>query len=244
MESILDQIIARKKQEVAMLEKRSHALEKALKQPGLSVIAEIKRRSPSAGNIGDIADPASLAQLYEAGGAAAISVLTDHESFGGCLDDLKNVKKASTLPLLRKDFIIAPLQMVESIAAGASAVLLIVAVTKDQTEALFQTSQQLGLDALVEVHTDAELDIALKMGARLIMINNRNLHTFEVDPERALKLKARIPENIVTIAASGMKTLEETQRYHAAGFDGVLIGQMLVESEDPQQLIQQIRGIT
>lgn len=261
MENLLDKIIAGKKKEVDLLKKElakdpSHPIhsilkegreakrffEKALKQPRLSIIAEIKRCSPSAGKIGEIPDASALAALYAEGGASAISVLTDLPNFGGSIKDLIEVKKTTALPLLRKDFIIDPIQIAEAVFAGACAILLIVGATKEKTKELFLEAERLGLDVLVEVNNEEELDAALVLGARIIGVNNRDLKTFQVDQSRALLLKKLIPENIVTVAASGMKTVDDVKKVREAGYDAALIGQMLVESENAVSIIEKIRG--
>jgi len=265
MENMLDKIIAGKKKEVERLKKElsqnpSHPIhvilkqrgetgrqpgrlfERALKQGDLSIIAEVKRRSPSSGEIGEIANPAALVELYAEGGAAAISVLTDQESFGGSLEDLKEVKKSCNLPILRKDFTIDAVQIAEALHAGASAILIIVAATGDRTEELLLEAKRMGIEALVEVNNKEELEIAIRSGARIIGVNNRDLKTFQLDPKKALELKELIPQNITTVAASGIKTIEDTKQIREAGYDAILIGQMLVESENPKELIEQIRG--
>lgn len=229
--------------EILQTEKENpRRFEKGLKEKGLSVIAEIKRQSPSAGKIGNVEMPTELAQKYEKGGAAAISVLTDEKSFGGHLDDLKAVAKTCQVPLLRKEFIIDPLQIAEAVHAGASAVLLIVKTLKEQTAEFIQAAEKMGVDAFVEINTEEELEIAVNAGARIIGVNNRDLTTFEVDISRAEKLIPKLPKECVKVAASGVRSVEDAHRMRAAGYDAILIGEALVRSEDPTLLIQEMRA--
>lgn len=210
----------------------------ALKQTGLSVIAEIKRRSPSKSHLADIQDPVELAAHYVQGGARAISVLTDAFGFGGELADLVAIRdRFPQVPILRKDFIVDAIQLHESVLAGADAVLFIVAVLGDRTGALLAQAKALGLDVLVEVHTQDELNVALACGADLIGINNRNLSTFEVDTQNAFDLRAHIPDTIVTVAESGIHHALTAKRYDQAGFDAVLVGESLVKSNAPSDVI-------
>ena len=215
---------------------------KALQQPGLSVIAEIKRKSPSKGALATIEDPVRLARRYQQGGAKAISILTDEKFFGGTLQDLTDVASAlatNPLPLLRKDFIIDPIQIAEAAVAGASAILAIVAVLGLETAAILNQAQQFGLDVLVEAHTHEELKIALDAGATIIGINNRNLQTFEVDPQLAFRLAPHLPKNILKVAESGITTPQLAHAYYQAEFDAVLIGEALVCSDAPETLLRE-----
>ena len=206
----------------------------ALAAPGLSVIAEVKRASPSQGAIAEL-DPASTAAAYGAAGARAISVLTEPRHFGGSLGHLQEVGAACSLPLLRKDFTIHPAQIAEAAAAGASAVLLIVAVLGEQTAGYLRYAESLGLDALVEVHTEAELDVALRSDAGIIGINNRDLVTLNTDLATAPRLAAaarRAGFGGVLVAESGYRSAAELDQ--VAGFaDAVLIGTSLAGSGDP-----------
>ena len=214
----------------------------ALQQPGLSVIAEIKRRSPSKGLLAEIEDPVGLARRYQQGGASALSILTDEKFFGGSLQDLIQVTEAlasNPLPVLRKDFVIDPIQIAEAALAGASAVLVIVAVLGAKTATIIKSALALQLDVLVEVHDAEELNMALDAGATIIGINNRNLKTFEIDTNRALNLTAQIPRTILRVAESGITTPALARAYHQAGFDGILIGEALVRSEDPKFFIHE-----
>jgi|GEM_PF-80044 len=214
----------------------------ALQQPGLSIIAEVKRRSPSKGVLAEIEDPVTLAKNYQQGGAAALSILTDEKFFGGKLQDLIDVtSEISSLPALRKDFVIDPIQIAEAALAGASAILAIVAVLGKKTEMILARAHSLQLDVLVEVHDEEELKIALDAGATIIGINNRNLKTFEVDLQTAFHLVDNIPRTILKVAESGINTPELARDYHQAGFDAVLMGEALVRSEDPKNFIRECR---
>ncbi len=212
-----------------------------LAQPGqLSVIAEHKRRSPSAGTIRQDLSLEQVVTAYERGGAAALSVLTEQPSFGGSLDDLRAARAASGLPVLRKDFIVDHYQVRESVAAGADAILLIVAaLTPVELASLHAEAAAAGLAVLVEVHDGAELDVALEAGADLIGINNRDLTTLEVDLERTFELVPRIPEGTVIVAESGLRSRAELDRMAHAGVDAVLIGEALMRSPDPQAAVRE-----
>jgi len=258
MSNYLSQLIEDKQQEVldlhaTLANDKDHPVHQVTKNPNsnrifyqalqgssyLNVIAEIKRKSPSKAALAEIKDPVALARQYVIGGAKAISVLTDQKGFAGSLDDLRAVKAAlPNVPVLRKDFIIDSVQIKESVAAGADAILLIVAVLGSKLGALFQEARSYGLDVLVEVHTKEELDIALDVGADIIGINNRNLDTFEVDIKNSLDLVMSIPEGIVTVAESGISDLNIVRRLQQAGFDAVLIGEALVTADDPIAWIQ------
>ena len=209
--------------------------------PGLSVIAEIKRRSPSKGALNIDLDPVAVAEAYEAGGATCLSVLTDAEFFGGSTDDL-NVARASTaLPVLRKDFTVSARDVADARLMGADAVLLIVAAL-DRLE-LFEFHElatQLGLDALVEVHDEPELELALESGATLIGVNQRDLVTFEVDHERAVRVSKTIPNGVVKVAESGVRDRDDARRLRDAGFDAILVGESLVTAGDPAQALRDL----
>jgi len=214
----------------------------AFRAPGLSVIAEVKRRSPSKGDLADIPDPAALAQAYAAGGADAISVLTEERRFNGSLDDLRAVRAAVTTPLLRKDFIVAEYQLLEARAAGADLVLLIVAALDDDTLArLHDEARALGLAVLVEVHDEHEVDRALAVGAELVGVNARNLKTLMVDPDTFGRLAALLPDTVVKVAESGITGPEDAARYAAEGADVVLVGEALVKDGDPATAVALMR---
>ncbi len=219
----------------------------ALRTDHLSVIAEIKRRSPTAGSLRPIQDPVELALRYCQGGASAISILTDSESFGGSLNDLKQVahslnKDRCLVPLLRKDFILHPLQLAEAVASGAQAVLLIVSAVGKELKRLIKEAEHLGLETLTEVHDRADLDLALEAEAPVIGINHRNLQTFEIDLKLSEKLFPLIPSSVITVAESGIRSIEEAKRMRELGFDAILVGEALVRSEDPVRLIELMRG--
>ena len=211
---------------------------------GMNVIAEIKRASPSKGKIRENADPAEYARKYELGGAAAISVLTDKNSFGGSPEDLKKVKSACVLPVLRKDFLISSYQVYESAIIGADAVLLIVrALLPQSLRDLISLCESIGLDALVEVHDESEYEIAEKAGARLIGINNRNLRTFETDISTSIYLAGRIASGHVLVAESGIHTRSDIERLIDAGISNFLIGESLMRSEDPVGFLKILHGV-
>jgi len=206
--------------------------------PGVSVIAEVKRSSPSKGHLAPIADPADLAREYAAGGAHAISVLTEPRRFGGSLDDLRAVRAAVPTPLLRKDFIVEPYQLVEARAAGADLALLIVAALDRPTlRSLHRQAGDLGLTVLVEVHDEAELERAVDLGAALVGVNARNLKTLEVDPSTFDRLAPRIPDGVVKVAESGIRGPEDVAAHAAAGADVVLVGEALVRGATPRQAV-------
>ena len=205
----------------------------AMKAPGIHVIAEVKKASPSAGTIRNGVDPRELALCYQRGGASAISVLTEKDHFRGDLLDLKKVREAVSLPLLRKDFIIDPYQVVEARAAGADSFLLITALLDRLTlESFLRIGREWGMEPVVEVHTREELDVALEGEARLIGINNRDLATFKVDIDTSLKLAAYVPPDRVVISESGIRTGQDVARLEAAGVRAVLVGEALVRASN------------
>jgi indole-3-glycerol phosphate synthase len=203
--------------------------------PGVAVIAEVKRSSPSKGALASIDDPAALAAEYEAGGAAAISVLTEERRFSGTLDDLIRVRLAVSIPVLRKDFIVTAYQLFEARAAGADLVLLIVAALSDyELVCLIERAESIGLTPLVEVHTSEEVSRAVAAGARLIGVNARNLQTLEVDPTTFARLAPQIPDGIVRVAESGVRGPHDVIELARAGADVVLVGEALVTGRDPR----------
>ncbi|HXG41581.1 MAG TPA: indole-3-glycerol phosphate synthase TrpC [Dehalococcoidia bacterium] len=256
--SILDEIVAHKRQEVAAAKERLpwRELERrlaqvpplrpfaaALRGPGLALIAEVKARSPSRGLLRPDLDPAALATTYARAGAAAISVLTDEKYFGGSLDHLRQVREAlpDGPPLLRKDFVIDPYQVLEARAAGADAVLLIAAALEHkELERLLATARDLGMDALVEVHDEAELEAALAAGADLVGINNRDLRTFRVDLETTVRLRPLVPPGVTVVAESGIHTRQDAARLAALGVDAILVGEALVTAPDPALKVQEL----
>ena len=205
----------------------------ALARPGLSLIAEHKRRSPSAGVIRADLSLEDVVGAYERGGAAAVSVLTEAPNFGGSLDDLRRAREITDLPILRKDFVVDPFQVDESIAIGADAILLIVAALEDdELHDLYARASERGLSALVEVHDRRELERALECGASIIGVNNRDLRTLEVDTERTSQLAPEIPEGVITVAESGFKVPEQLVALRDAGVDAVLVGEALMRATD------------
>jgi indole-3-glycerol phosphate synthase len=211
---------------------------------GVAVIAEVKRASPSAGPIAE-ADPAARARAYEAAGAAAISVLTEPRHFDGSLADLRAVHLAASVPVLRKDFLVHPAQLMEARVEGADAVLLIAAaLSPTELEAMLATAADLGLGALVEVHGAEDLDKALAADAKVIGVNARDLETLEVDREGALDLLAAVPAERIAVAESGIATREHVERAVAAGARAVLVGEALMRAEAPAAKLRELRGET
>jgi indole-3-glycerol phosphate synthase len=226
--------------------KRPHALRSALADPSrINIIAEFKRRSPSKGPIREGADPKTTAQQYERGGAAAVSVLTEADHFAGSLADLSLVRETTKLPLLRKDFILDEYQLYESAAAGADALLLIVAILPDLELAKLRrvTEEELGMDALVEVHTHDEMERAIQAGANMIGVNNRNLATFAVTLETSIELAASAPAGTVMISESGIETIDDIKRLRAVGYDGFLIGETLMRAERAEELLKELTPV-
>ena len=210
---------------------------------GLAVIAEVKRRSPSKGALAPELDPATLAREYATGGAACLSVLTDAEFFGGSPEDLRAARAATVLPVLRKDFTVAPSDVCDARVMGADAVLLIAAALDDtELSVLHALAVEVGLDVLVEVHDEAELQRALAVGATLVGVNQRDLVTFEVDGARALRMAAAMPESVVRVAESGITGPEAAHALRDAGYDAVLVGEHLVRSGDPAAAVAALRG--
>jgi indole-3-glycerol phosphate synthase len=249
---ILSRIVARKKEEIETARRRTpmdrireeaalrsggRPFYDALKAPGphgANIIAEIKRASPSKGPLRTDLDPAGLARAYAAGGATALSVLTDRDFFQGCPQDLITARQAVSLPVLRKDFLICDYQLYESCAMGADAVLLICRILSPrQLSDLLALSRALGMDALVEIHTTQDLEMVLASDARLIGINNRNLATFDTDIATATTMAKRLSAGQIPVAASGIATLEDVQANLAKGVFNFLIGESLVRAADP-----------
>ena len=216
---------------------------KALQNDGINIIAEFKRASPSKGNIGVNADPTTVAKQYEAGGAAAMSVLTEQDFFTGSLDDLRAVRSATSLPILRKDFIFDEFQIVEAADAGADAILLIASMLDAaHIRALSETAEVFGLDALVEVHTRDEMKSAAAFGARLIGVNNRDLQTFEVSLDTSRKLIAYAPEDAVLVTESGLEKFANLDELYSLGYRGFLIGETLMKSADAATQLHGLKG--
>lgn len=213
--------------------RQPNLLHKALRNEGINIIAEIKRASPSKGIINDNVDVCETAVNYKRGGACAISVLTEEDRFKGSLEDLTKVRQVVDLPILRKDFIFDEFQIYEAKSAGADAVLLIAAMLdKADLKRLLRLTEDLGLDALVEIHTLDELKTALDVGAKILGVNNRNLHTFEVSLDVSRQLIKHVPKDILTISESGISRREEILELKELGFSGFLIGETLMRSHD------------
>ena len=246
-ESILERIVRTKRDEVRsavprLSEYRDIARQAdaprgfaaALRRPEeVRLLAEVKRRSPSAGDIRPGADPVEVARAYVQGGAAALSVLTDREYFGGDLQFLRAVRSAVPVPVIRKDFLIHPVQVWEARAAGADAVLLIVRILEQSLlQELHGLARELGMDVLVEAHTGEELDRALAAGATLVGVNNRDLDTFVTDLELCVRLAPRVPSDVTYVGESGIRTAADVDRLGAAGIDAILVGESLMRQPD------------
>lgn len=254
--SVLKGIAARKRGEVAGLRAWGAALRRqaeaaeaarplssALKGETVKLLAEVKRRSPSAGWIREGADAAGMARVYEAAGASGVSVLTDEADFGGRLEDLRSVRSAVGVPVLRKDFVVDPVQVWEARSAGADAYLLIVAMLESgELEELFAVGRELGMEALVEVHDGRELERALKLEPPLVGINNRDLATFATDLGVTEALAAQVPAAVTLVGESGIHGPEEVERLGAAGVDAVLVGESLMRAADALSAAEALVG--
>jgi indole-3-glycerol phosphate synthase len=224
---------------VAVPEGRPFA--EALSRPGTSLIAEHKRRSPSAGTIREGASCADVVGAYERGGAAALSVLTEEAHFGGSLADLREARAASELPILRKDFTIDPYQLYEAKAAGADAVLLVVgAMSQRELASLYREAHALDLDAVIEIHTEEELEQALEVDADVLGINNRDLEDYSVDIQRTFDLLADIPAGKVVVSESGIQSRNQIEELEQVGVDAVLIGEALMRAADPEAAVREL----
>ena len=256
---ILSEIVARKAADVETARRRISAAEMRARaeaappprpfikqfagadRSAVNIIAEVKRASPSKGPIRPDLDPGLLARAYAAGGAAAISVLTDTPYFMGSLADLAAVRASVDLPVLRKDFILSAYQVYESRAEGADAILLIVRILPQaQLQALYQLSKSLAMDVLLEIHAESELETAMAVGARLIGINNRNLKSFETDTRTAVRLADRLGHGRIPVAASGIRDKNDIRVNLAAGINSFLIGESLVRAKDPAGMLREM----
>lgn len=209
---------------------------------GLSIITEIKRRSPSKGDLDIGLDAAELAGKYRDGGSSCLSVLTDEEFFGGSIRDLQTAAAASGLPVLRKDFTVSALDVLDARLMGADCVLLIAAALSDGELAEFHgLAREVGLDALVEIHDEVELERAMKVGADLIGVNQRDLVTFQVDHERALRMGSVMPDSVVRVAESGVRGADDARALREAGYQAVLVGESIVTSADPTAAVRALR---
>lgn len=222
---------------------RGRPFSEALVAPGVSLIAEMKRASPSRGSIRPDAAVADIVRMYEDAGASACSILTEPQFFGGSLDDLRAARAACGIPLLRKDFIVDEYQLVEARLAGADAALLIVAALEpDELADLLHIASDLGLDCLVEVHEEDEVEIAVDAGAEIIGINNRNLKTLEVDSETVLRLLPDVPAGTVVVAESGISDPADVRPLEEAGVDAILVGEALMDAADPAEAVRVLLG--
>ncbi len=211
-------------------------------QDTLAVIGEIKRRSPSKGDLFADLDPAVVAQAYEAGGARCLSVLTDGPHFGGSVADLQAARNACSLPVLRKDFTVSERDVLDTRIMGADCVLLIAAALgRNELLAFHELATSIGLDVLVEIHDEAELEVALQVNATIIGVNQRDLVTFQVDHERAVRMAGLIPDKILRVAESGVRDRNDAQNLRRAGYDAVLVGESLVTADDPAAAIAELR---
>jgi indole-3-glycerol phosphate synthase len=257
MPSILDTIISAKKEEVKLLKKDHGRFEgrsaghrpfiAAIRQPGrLSIIAEIKKASPSKGIIRPDFDPVSIAEAYFKGGAAALSVLTDEKFFMGSQAYLEDARNAVALPVLRKDFIIDPIQVLQTATMNADAMLLIAACLSDsQMQELFCAAREKGLDVLLEIHDTKELDRALKLSPlpACIGVNNRDLATFKTDIGTTLSIAPHVPKEIILVSESGIKNSDQANLLYKAGVSAILVGETLMRAEDPEKAIKELINI-
>jgi indole-3-glycerol phosphate synthase len=258
MATVLDRIVAAHREAAAadtrdldtLMEQAAAAppprrFRKSMGRWRLDVITEIKRRSPSKGELAPDLDPAALARAYEAGGAVALSVLTDREFFGGSPEDLVAARDATNLPVMRKDFTVDARDVCDARIMGADAVLLIVAaLSDDELKRFHDLAHELGMAAMVEVHDEAEIKRAVVIHADLIGVNQRDLRTFEVDKGRAVRLARTIPSGVLKVAESGIGGPDDFRRLADAGYDGALVGEHLVTSADPAAALRTLRGVT
>jgi indole-3-glycerol phosphate synthase len=254
---ILSRIVEHKREALAGLRKTRAELEQqalqrtpardfhgALRSGRPAIIGEIKKASPSKGLLADHFDPPAIARMYASGGASALSVLTDGRFFQGSLRDLESARAAVAIPVLRKDFTIDELHVIEAAAHGADAILLIAAVLEAAEMRNFrELAARLGMAALVEVHNEAELESAIESGAEIFGVNNRDLNTFEVSLETSLRLARRIPDSAVKVSESGIYSASDVRRLQDAGFDAFLVGEYLMKSPDPAGSLQALRGV-
>jgi indole-3-glycerol phosphate synthase len=236
----LEQLIARAPERPPAGRRRFHA---ALAAPGIGVIAEFKRRSPSAGELRESPNLGEIVRAYEQGGAVAASILTEGPNFDGSLQDLTDARAACSLPLLRKDFILDPYQLHEALAAGADAVLLIVAALDDaQIASLYESATDMGLDVLVEVHDRDELQRALALGAEIVGVNNRDLRDFSVDVQRTERLMGEIPPGVLVVSESGIGEPAQLERLQGRGVQAVLVGETLMRAGDPAAALRGLKS--
>jgi indole-3-glycerol phosphate synthase len=253
---ILARIVERKRETLGEIRGRRAELERAAQDRSAArefraaltvappaIIAEVKKASPSRGVFTGVFDPAGIARAYAAGGAAALSVLTDREFFQGSLADLEAARAAASVPVLRKDFTIDELHVIEAAAHGADAILLIAAILDETRMRRFrELAREYSMDALVEVHDGEELKVALASGAEIVGVNNRNLHTFEVNLETSVELAARMPATVVRVAESGIHSRADVARLRAAGYHAFLVGEHLMKSADAAAALKELRS--
>jgi indole-3-glycerol phosphate synthase len=216
----------------------------ALRRNHVALIAEVKRSSPSKGTINLGIDVVSQVAAYERGGAAAISILTEPKRFSGSAEDLASAREKARVPLLKKDFHVDELQLLEARALGASAALLIArALSPHQMRGMLEAARRIGLETVVEVRTEAELDLAVSLGAEIVGVNNRNLETLEIDPETSARLIPLIPRSVIAVAESGVRSVDDVRRLAAAGADAVLVGSSLSAAPDPEAAVRALTQV-
>lgn len=248
IEGVREDLAARRKPLAALREELDAApsaldAHQYLSREEMNIIAEVKRSSPSKGDLAPIADPAGLAEKYQEAGASVISVLTERRRFGGTLDDLDAVRRKVEIPILRKDFMVDEYQFLEARAHGADVVLLIVAaLSQSQLEDFYELSTELGMAALVEVHTHHELERAMEINPRIIGVNSRNLKTLDVDADVFSELIPEIPATCIRVAESGISTRSDVELAHRAGASAILVGEALVKSGDPISAMRELLG--
>lgn len=249
--SFLDKIVASRSAAVTDLKQRGfdatapgpvRDFKAALVAPGMSIIAEIKRRSPSKGDLNPSLDPASMAKSYQAGGARAVSVLTEPEFFDGSPEDLEAARSAIDLPVLWKDFVLDPVQIAFARSCGADAVLLIVRMTPDTLDELIREAKDVGVTALVEIFDESDLERALEAGAEVVGVNHRDLSTFEEDPTATKRLRPLVPDDVVLVAESAISTRSDIEALESIGVGAALIGEAIVTSTDPVAKISELLG--
>lgn len=223
---------------------RTPSLKDALTLPKVAILAELKRRSPSKGWIHQGLSASAQARSYASGGAAALSVLTEPDHFGGSNDDLRVVRETVELPILKKDFHVDPLQLIEAKAIGASAALLIArALSPDELRVMTRTAHELALEVLIEIRDEVELELAMSLGAEIIGVNNRNLETLEIDASTCERLIPQIPSTAVAVAESGMSTRNDVERVGRVGADAVLVGSSISAADDPSQAVRALANV-
>ena len=250
---ILTRIVERKRAEISELQRKTGVFERKIAarrdfrdfaaaiSSAPAIIAEIKKASPSRGVLAAEFDPAVIARSYESGGAAALSVLTDHQFFQGSLGDLESARRATALPVLRKDFVLDTVQILESAAHGADAILLIAAIISDSELGSFrQTAEGLGIAAVVEIHNEPELQRAIASGARIIGVNNRDLRTFTVSLDTSLRLAELIPPGVIRVSESGIESRADIERLRQAGYHAFLVGERLMRAAVPEQALREL----